>query len=98
MSKSNLNHLAERLPTAWQSSVIGKAAGANIKVLRMDSAAYPEEVHEVDEALLVIDGVMNLDLAGELVSVGAGELFLVPAGQPHAVVPGSHGTLIIIDQ
>ncbi|MDO8778468.1 MAG: cupin domain-containing protein [Burkholderiaceae bacterium] len=98
MKKTNLGELADRLPAAWQSSLVGKAAGANIKVLRMDGAAYPNEVHEFDEALLVIDGLMNLDFAGQIVSVNAGELFLVPAGQAHAVARGSHGTLVIIDQ
>jgi len=25
-------------------------------------------------------------------------VFIVPAGVPHAVAPGSHGTLVIIDR
>lgn len=52
MNKVKLPQLAEHLPTAWRSSIIGQAAGANIKVLRMDGAAYPSEVHEFDEALM----------------------------------------------
>lgn len=97
VEKINLAARAAELPQAWRSLVVGKAAGANVKVLRMDSAAYPDEVHEFDEALLVLEGQMNLELDGAITEVGAGEVFLVPAGVPHAVAPGSHGTLVIID-
>lgn len=96
-SKIDLRARAAALPQAWRSAVVGQAAGANVKVLRMDGTAYPDEVHEFDEALLVLDGQMRLELAGAVIEVGAGEVCLVPAGAPHAVAPGSHGTLVILD-
>ncbi|XAH23734.1 cupin domain-containing protein [Xylophilus sp. GW821-FHT01B05] len=98
MSHTNLLALAQANPQAWTSRICGQAAGANLKVLRMDAAAYPDESHDFDEALLVLDGCMNLDIHGEVVAVRSGEVFIVPAGVPHAVAPGSHGTLVIIDQ
>jgi len=98
MNKINLNLQAVELPQAWRSSVVGKAADATIKVLRMDGSAYPDEVHPFDEALLVLEGQMNLDIRGQVIKVVAGELIIVPAGQPHAVAPGSHGTLVIVDK
>ncbi|HEY8907595.1 MAG TPA: cupin domain-containing protein [Rhodoferax sp.] len=98
MNKVNLTLLAERLPTAWHSSIIGQAAGANLKVLRMDGAAYPSEVHDFDEALLVISGVMKLEISGAVISVEAGELVIVPADQVHAVATGSYGSLVIVDR
>lgn len=93
----NLFALAESLPEAWHSTVVGKAAGANIKVLRMDGQAYPSESHTFDEALLVLDGQMNLQIGAAFIRVGGGEIYIVPAGVHHAVAEGSHGTLVIID-
>ena len=98
MSQIHLPSTAKTLPHAWRSTVVGRAAGANVKVLRMDAQAYPDETHDFDEALLVLDGQMNLDLQGRRVQVGAGEVYIVPAGVPHAVAEGSHGTLVIIDR
>lgn len=98
MTKTNLKHEASALPVAWKSAIIGKAAGANIKVLRMDASSYQSEVHAFAEALLVIEGQMHLEIEGKTISVDAGEVFIVPAGLPHAVAAGSHGTLVIIDQ
>lgn len=64
----------------------------------MDGSEYPNEEHSFDEALLVVEGQMNLKLNNEVVQVTAGELYIVPAGVPHAVAPGSHGTLVVIDR
>jgi quercetin dioxygenase-like cupin family protein len=98
MSKINLTEIAEQLPVAWRSKIVGQAGGAQLKVLQMNADAYPIETHDFDEALLVIAGIMNLQLGNNFASVNAGELLIVPAGVPHAVAPGSHGTLVIIDR
>ena len=89
--------VAARLPQAWSSSVLSSFGDARLKLLRMDEAAYPEESHDYDEALLVLDGVMVLRIRGEVLRVEAGELYVVPAGVPHSVEGGSRGTLLIID-
>jgi quercetin dioxygenase-like cupin family protein len=94
---ADLVALASSLPAAWRSTVVGRAAGANLKVVRMDGQAYPDESHPFDEALLVVKGHMNLRVGTEDIRVSAGEVYIVPAGIPHAVAEGSHGTLVIID-
>ncbi|WP_343591081.1 cupin [Paracidovorax wautersii] len=90
MSKIDLLAEAHALTDAWRSRVVGRAADANVKIARMDDAAYPDETHASDEALLALEGQMNLDLQGQRVEVRA--------GVPHAVARGSHGTLVIIDR
>lgn len=89
--------LASGLPEAWRSTVVGRAAGAALKVTRMDGSAYPNEVHAFDEALLVLEGRMNLRLGDAVLAVKAGEACIVPAGVEHAVADGSYGVLLIID-
>ena len=64
----------------------------------MDERGYDEETHAFDEGLLVVDGVMRLVVGGRVIEVGAGELYVVEAGTPHAVAEGSRGTLVIIDE
>ncbi len=93
----NLITRAATLPETWRSSVLAPLGASRFKLLRMDAAAYPAETHDYDEALLVVDGEMRLTLdAGEMI-VRAGEVVIMPAGVPHAVAPGSRGTLVIID-
>lgn len=93
----DLNALANALPKAWQSTIVGQVGNANIKVLKMDEMAYAEETHGYNEGLLVLNGRLLLDVAGETIAVEAGQMFLAEAGVAHAVKAGSYGTLVIFD-
>ncbi|MFD6416898.1 cupin domain-containing protein [Streptomyces sp. NPDC060194] len=93
-------HLAETaadLPSAWASRTLGEVGPARVKLLRMDELPVAEERHAVAETLLVLDGVLELSLDGEPLTVRSGELITIDAGLPHAVRPGSRGTLLIVD-
>jgi quercetin dioxygenase-like cupin family protein len=94
----NFSALAAALPDAWRSRLLGGVGRSNLKVLRMDGAPYPEETHPYAEGLLVIEGHLELIVAGEPVSVTAGEICVVPPGVAHSVAPGSTGTLVILDE
>lgn len=88
---------AQNLTTTWKSSVVGQVGPARIKVLRMDEQAYAEETHDYNEVLLVISGQLRLRINGEAIEVQPGQMYLAEAGVAHAVLPGSTGTLVIID-
>ncbi|WSV50951.1 cupin domain-containing protein [Streptomyces decoyicus] len=98
MSAVNLAETAAVLPEAWSSRRLGRVGTACVKVLRMDELPVEQESHGTAEALLVLDGRLELEVAGMPVSVQAGELFMVPAGTAHAVRPGSRGTLVIVER
>jgi quercetin dioxygenase-like cupin family protein len=63
----------------------------------MDGAAHPDEAHDYPEGLLVLDGAVQLTIHKQPITVGAAELFVVPAGVPRAVAPGSDGILVSLD-
>lgn len=96
-SPVDLQRSAALLEQAWRSTLLARIGDANLKLLRMDAQPYPTEVHAYAECLLVLDGELRLEVAGQPVTVGAGGLYRVPAGVPHAVAPGSKGTLLILD-
>ncbi|MET9482306.1 cupin domain-containing protein [Streptomyces sp. NPDC006638] len=97
MSTVNLAETAAGLPRAWSSRLLGTVGPACVKVLRMDGSPVGEESHEAAEALLVLDGRLELEVGGTDVTVRAGELFVVAAGTAHTVRPGSRGTLVIVE-
>lgn len=94
---TDLVETAAGLPVAWSSQLLGEVGAAGVKVLRMDGRPVPSEVHTTTEALLVLDGQLELALEGRELSVRAGELCLVPGGHRHAVRAGSSGTLVIVE-
>lgn len=97
MTFIDFNSLAADKPVAWKSSIVGRVGPANIKVLRMDDSAYAEETHDYNEALLVVNGKLLLQVDGDAITVESGQMYLALAGTPHSVLPGSHGTLVIFD-
>ncbi|KAB0489628.1 cupin domain-containing protein [Pseudomonas vancouverensis] len=97
MALLDLDLISKGLPQAWTSTVIGRVGESNIKVLRMDEMSSAAEVHDCTEGLLVISGRLMLSVGGQAVTVEEGQIFLAEAGVSHAVLPGSSGTLVIID-
>ncbi|MFD9823584.1 cupin domain-containing protein [Streptomyces violascens] len=97
MSPIDLLKTAAGLPAGWRSLILGEVGPACVKVLRMDELAIAEECHDTTEPLLVLDGRLELTVADRPVTVNAGELQMVPAGTAHAVRPGSHGVLVIVE-
>ncbi|MER7620575.1 cupin domain-containing protein [Streptomyces sp. NPDC126503] len=97
MSPVDLFTTASALPDAWSSHLLARVGTAGVKVLRMDGRPLPPETHGAPEVLLVLDGRLELFVAGTAVSVAPGGMYRVPAGAPHAVRPGSHGTLVIVE-
>ncbi|KJY43000.1 cupin [Streptomyces sp. NRRL B-1568] len=97
MSVIDVFETAASLPSAWSSRVLGCVGTASVKVLRMDELPVEEEEHGAAEVLFVLDGTLELVVAGEPVSVGAGEMYQVAARTPHAVRAGSRGTLVIVE-
>lgn len=93
----DLADLADSQPAAWKSRVLAQAGDCNIKVLKMDGQPSPAETHDYNEALIVISGALRLSVLGEDIEVAAGQMYLAPAGVPHAVAAGSHGVLMIVD-
>ncbi|MEN2472633.1 cupin domain-containing protein [Burkholderia sp. GS2Y] len=97
MSLVDFKSVAAGQAVAWKSTIVGEVGPARIKVLRMDAQPYEAEVHDYNEGLLVLDGKLMLEVDAETVVVEAGQMYLALAGTRHAVLPGSHGTLAIID-
>ncbi|MFF2535626.1 cupin domain-containing protein [Streptomyces cyaneofuscatus] len=97
MSVVKVSEAATALPRAWSSRVLGRVGTAAVKVLRMDELPVEEERHVEPEALLVLDGTLELAVNGKAVTVGPGEMYVVAADTAHAVRPGSSGTLVIVE-
>lgn len=93
----DLTAIAQQLPDSWKSIRLGQVGPAQIKVLRMDEQPYEEEIHDYNEGLLVITGCLRLGIGDTVVTVSAGEMYLVQAGTAHSVLAGSSGTLMIVD-
>lgn len=70
-----------------------KAEGFNEALTRSlrPGHAVPEHTHPFDAKLLVTAGAFTLTRAGIATTHGPGEVFSVPAGEPHGELAGPEG-------
>ena len=99
MSTGSLTTLAGALSDVWRSRLLGQVGQANIKLIKMGGEGIPNECHaKFEELLVVIEGQMTLVVDDKIFTLEAGDYYLIPRKAIHCVLPGSHGTLLLIDE
>jgi len=80
---------AASLTEAFKPVDLAQANGAAIRLARIDGA-FPWHRHDEDEVFLCWSGSFRIETeATEHVTLSAGDLFVVPAGEPHRPVADS---------
>lgn len=89
--KVNLEDAYATFDEPWQPRIAAHVNDYDVKIARGDGS-IPEHVHaETDEFFLVLEGELTLAMPDGDVVLGAGEVYTVPAGTPHApsAMPGT---------
>ena len=89
---------ARRLDANWASKLLGRPGGVGLKLFKIDAAGLAPEMHAAyDEALLMLDGLIELSMDGVRVTLLAGDLQIIPAGVWHEILPGGNGSFLLFD-
>lgn len=84
------------LPGPWQPHVVAELNDIQFKVARVEGDFVWHEHDDTDEAFYVVDGELFIDLPDETVTLGAGDLFVVPRGVRHRPrAPGGAHILLV---
>ncbi len=67
----------------WKPKVIAEMNDYQFKVVKLKGDFIWHEHAETDETFIVIDGSLRIDFADGEVTVGKGEMFVVPKGTQH---------------
>ncbi|MGE5245713.1 MAG: cupin domain-containing protein [Betaproteobacteria bacterium] len=69
------------------SRTLLKRGGGNVTLFAFDEGqALTEHISPFDALVQVLEGEAEITIAGRPLRVGAGEMVLMPAHQPHAVI------------
>jgi len=68
---------------AWKPKVIAELNDYQFKLARLSGEFIWHNHPETDEAFIVLDGKLRIDLRDGAVELSAGELFVVPKGVEH---------------
>lgn len=93
----NLREKAGLIPEQWSPRVVAELNNYQIKVVRLEGDFVWHDHPETDEAFLVLDGQLRIDFRDGSVSLGPGELFVVPRGIEHKPYAATEVRLLLIE-
>ena len=94
-------NLAEKLASFsdhWAPRIVARYNDNEVRLVRVDGEFIWHQHDDTDELFLVIEGVLEIELRDRLVTLGSGEMFVVPRGTEHRPA-ARHGEvkLLLID-
>ncbi len=79
----NLQEKLNKFSQHWSPRVIAEMNDYQFKLAKFEGEFVWHDHPDTDEAFLVIQGKMSIEMEDRTVTLGEGELFVVPAGQRH---------------
>lgn len=81
----------------WQPRVIAELNDYQVKIVRIEGDFIWHDHPETDEAFLVLDGVLRIDFRDGAVTIGPGEMFVVPKGKEHKPYTENEVSMLLIE-
>ncbi|MFR0675308.1 cupin domain-containing protein [Enterobacterales bacterium AW_CKDN230030176-1A_HGKHYDSX7] len=93
----NLAQKASSIDSLWSPRVVAEMNDYQFKVVRIEGEFIWHSHPETDEAFLVLEGLLRIDLPEGGVHVKPGELYVVPRGVMHRTAAQTQTTLMMIE-
>jgi mannose-6-phosphate isomerase-like protein (cupin superfamily) len=81
----------------WQPKVIAELNNYQLKLVKLKGDFIWHNHKDTDEAFIVIDGFLRIDLRDGSVDVSAGEMFVVPKGIEHKPYAQNEVKVLLIE-
>lgn len=92
-------NLAQKLSTFsehWQPRTVGQFNGHDLMVVKV-RGEFVWHKHDTDDFFLVLSGRLTIQMQGGNVTLGPGELFVVPKGVEHCPIAEEETHLLLIE-
>ncbi|WP_070885616.1 cupin domain-containing protein [Pseudomonas sp. D2-3] len=93
----NLIRKLDLIAEQWSPRVVAEMNDYQFKVARLQGDFIWHAHAETDEAFLVLDGQLRLDFRDGSVTLGSGELYVVPRGVEHKPYAEAEVKLLLIE-
>ena len=88
----------QQLTAEWEPKVVAALNDHHIKVARVHGEFIWHSHPETDEAFMVVDGRLRIELRDGAVELGPGDLYVVPRGVEHRPVAEEPCGILLIEQ
>ena len=82
----DLDAAFERIPEYWNPRCLAELNGQQVRAARLLGEFIWHHHEDEDELFLVLEGELEIHLADRVVTIAAGQLFVVPRGVEHKPV------------
>lgn len=79
----NFKEKFELFNEQWTPKVIAEMNDYQFKIVKIEGDFVWHDHEDTDETFIVLDGVLRIDFRDGAVTLGPGEMFVVPKGVPH---------------
>lgn len=94
----NINDCFARFADTYSPKIVGELNGQHVKLARLEGDRCPWHTHaNEDELFYVLDGTLDIQEEDEVLTLRAGEFYIVPRGREHRVVPRGHVKLMLFE-
>lgn len=97
MSSVNLESKLATFSEYWQPRTVSRFNGNDIMVVKLKGEFAWHKHDDTDDFFLVLKGNLTIELRDRKVSLGPGELFVVPKGVEHRPVATEEVHLLLIE-
>jgi mannose-6-phosphate isomerase-like protein (cupin superfamily) len=99
MSASAINFVEKLalIQEHWQPRVVAEINDYQVKLVKLEGDFVWHSHPDTDEAFIVLDGELVIELRDGEVRLGAGELYVVPAGVEHKPYAEAECSLMLIE-
>jgi mannose-6-phosphate isomerase-like protein (cupin superfamily) len=93
----NLQHKFELFNDKWQPKVVAEMNDYQFKIVKIDGDFVWHHHEHTDETFIVIEGTLRIDFRDGSVSLGPGEMYVVPKLVEHKPFADGEVKLLLIE-
>ena len=79
----------------WSPRIVGRFNGHDLMLVRVEGEFVWHSHPDTDDFFLVLDGQLDIELRDRTITLGPGELYVVPKGEEHRPV-ARHGEVKLL--
>ena len=93
----NLAHKFSLFSEQWQPKVVAEMNDYQFKIVRIEGDFIWHDHQDTDEAFIVLEGTLRIDFRDGAVTLGPGEMYVVPKGVEHKPYAEQEVKMLLIE-
>jgi len=81
----------------WSPRVVAEMNDYQFKLVKVEGEFVWHDHPDTDEVFIVLEGILNIEFRGGIVTLNSGEMFVIPKGVEHKPVANSECKIMLVE-